>query len=191
MQIEKYNGMKMQEIVAPVIKLVNEDVELTENELRNIVKIKDTPSQLGADVMLIKECEKVDEKFNVKELKTIEWKDKFEYRKKMISKKLKIDMDEFYNFQNKKKNEMIDFSSVDKISNRYGYDILLPKCNYTLNNEKNREVLRDILLYIDSPILDIVDREEAIKLLYELEPGTIIYLIEINIWLEEYRVRIK
>ncbi len=191
MQIEKYNGMKMQEIVAPVIKLVNEDVELTENELRNIVKIKDTPSQLGADVMLIKECEKVDEKFNVKELKTIEWKDKFEYRKKMISKKLKIDMDEFYNFQNKKKNEMIDFSSVDKISNRYGYDILLPKCNYTLNNEKNREVLRDILLYIDSPILDIVDREEAIKLLYELEAGTIIYLIEINIWLEEYRVRIK
>ena len=191
MQIEKYNGMKMQEIVAPVIKLVNEDVELTENELRNIVKIKDTPSQLGADVMLIKECEKVDEKFNVKELKTIEWKDKFEHRKKMISKKLKIDMDEFYNFQNKKKNEMIDFSSVDKISNRYGYDILLPKCNYTLNNEKNREVLRDILLYIDSPILDIVDREEAIKLLYELEPGTIIYLIEINIWLEEYRVRIK
>ena len=97
----------------------------------------------------------------------------------------------FYNFQNKKKNEMIDFSSVDKISNRYGYDILLPKCNYTLNNEKNREVLRDILLYIDSPILDIVDREEAIKLLYELEAGTIIYLIEINIWLEEYRVRIK
>ena len=191
MQIEKYNGMKMQEIVAPVIKLVNENVELTENELRNIVKIKDTPSQLGADVMLIKECEKVDEKFNVKELKTIEWKDKFEYRKKMISKKLKIDMDEFYNFQNKKKNEMIDFSSVDKISNRYGYDILLPKCNYTLNNEKNREVLRDILLYIDSPILDIVDREEAIKLLYELEAGTIIYLIEINIWLEEYRVRIK
>ena len=191
MQIEKYNGMKMQKIVAPVIKLVNEDVELTENELRNIVKIKDTPSQLGADVMLIKECEKVDEKFNVKELKTIEWKDKFEYRKKMISKKLKIDMDEFYNFQNKKKNEMIDFSSVDKISNRYGYDILLPKCNYTLNNEKNREVLRDILLYIDSPILDIVDREEAIKLLYELEAGTIIYLIEINIWLEEYRVRIK
>ena len=92
MQIEKYNGMKMQEIVAPVIKLVNEDVELTENELRNIVKIKDTPSQLGADVMLIKECEKVDEKFNVKELKTIEWKDKFEYRKKMISKKLKIDV---------------------------------------------------------------------------------------------------
>lgn len=191
MQIEKYNGMKMQEIVAPVIKLVNENVELTENELRNIVKIKDKPSQLGADVMLIKECEKVDEKFNVKELKTIEWKDKFEHRKKMISKKLKIDMDEFYNFQNKKKNEMIDFSSVDKISNRYGYDILLPKCNYTLNNEKNREVLRDILLYIDSPILDIVDREEAIKLLYELEPGTIIYLIEINIWLEEYRVRIK
>lgn len=191
MQIEKYNGMKMQEIVAPVIKLVNENVELTENELRNIVKIKDTPSQLGADVMLIKECEKVDEKFNVKELKTIEWKEKFEHRKKMISKKLKIDMDEFYNFQNKKKNEMIDFSSVDKISNRYGYDILLPKCNYTLNNEKNREVLRDILLYIDSPILDIVDREEAIKLLYELEPETIIYLIEINIWLEEYRVRIK
>lgn len=191
MKIEKYNGMKIQEIVAPVIKLVNENVELTENELRNIVKIKDTPSQLGADVMLIKECEKVDEKFNVKELKTIEWKDKFEHRKKMISKKLKIDMDEFYNFQNKKKNEMIDFSSVDKISNRYGYDILLPKCNYTLNNEKNREVLRDILLYIDSPILDIVDREEAIKLLYELEPGTIIYLIEINIWLEEYRVRIK
>ena len=191
MKIEKYNGMKIQEIVAPVIKLVNENVELTENELRNIVKIKDTPSQLGADVMLIKECEKVDEKFNVKELKTIEWKDKFEHRKKMISKKLKIDMDEFYNFQNKKKNEMIDFSSVDKISNRYGYDILLPKCNYTLNNEKNREVLRDILLYIDSPILDIVDREEAIKLLYELEPWTIIYLIEINIWLEEYRVRIK
>ncbi len=191
MQIEKYNGMKMQEIKTPVIKLVNENVELTENELRNIVKIKDTPSQLGADVMLIKECEKVDEKFNVKELKTIEWKDKFEHRKKMISKKLKIDMDEFYNFQNKKKNEMIDFSSVDKISNRYGYDILLPKCNYTLNNEKNREVLRDILLYIDSPILDIVDREEAIKLLYELEQGTIIYLIEINIWLEEYRVRIK
>lgn len=191
MKIEKYNGMKIQEIVAPVIKLVNENVELTENELRNIVKIKDTPSQLGADVMLIKECEKVDEKFNVKELKKIEWKDKFEHRKKMISKKLKIDMDEFYNFQNKKKNEMIDFSSVDKISNRYGYDILLPKCNYTLNNEKNREVLRDILLYIDSPILDIVDREEAIKLLYELEPGTIIYLIEINIWLEEYRVRIK
>lgn len=191
MKIEKYNGMKIQEIVAPVIKLVNENVELTENELRNIVKIKDTPSQLGADVMLIKECEKVDEKFNVKELKTIEWKDKFEHRKKMISKKLKIDMEEFYNFQNKKKNEMIDFSSVDKISNRYGYDILLPKCNYTLNNEKNREVLRDILLYIDSPILDIVDREEAIKLLYELEPGTIIYLIEINIWLEEYRVRIK
>lgn len=191
MKIEKYNGMKIQEIVAPVIKLVNENVELTENELRNIVKIKDTPSQLGADVMLIKACEKVDEKFNVKELKTIEWKDKFEYRKKMISKKLKIDMDEFYNFQNKKKNEMIDFSSVDKISNRYGYDILLPKCNYTLNNEKNREVLRDILLYIDSPILDIVDREEAIKLLYELEAGTIIYLIEINIWLEEYRVRIK
>ena len=183
--------MKIQEIVAPVIKLVNENVELTENELRNIVKIKDTPSQLGADVMLIKECEKVDEKFNVKELKKIEWKDKFEHRKKMISKKLKIDMDEFYNFQNKKKNEMIDFSSVDKISNRYGYDILLPKCNYTLNNEKNREVLRDILLYIDSPILDIVDREEAIKLLYELEPETIIYLIEINIWLEEYRVRIK
>ena len=191
MKIEKYNCMKIQEIVAPVIKLVNENVELTENELRNIVKIKDTPSQLGADVMLIKECEKVDEKFNVKELKKIEWKDKFEHRKKMISKKLKIDMDEFYNFQNKKKNEMIDFSSVDKISNRYGYDILLPKCNYTLNNEKNREVLRDILLYIDSPILDIVDREEAIKLLYELEPGTIIYLIEINIWLEEYRVRIK
>lgn len=191
MKIEKYNGMKIQEIIAPVIKLVNENVELTENELRNIVKIKDTPSQLGADVMLIKECEKVDEKFNVKELKTIEWKDKFEHRKKMISKKLKIDMDEFYNFQNKKKNEMIDFSSVDKISNRYGYDILLPKCNYTLNNEKNREVLRDILLYIDSPILDIVDREEAIKLLYELEAGTIIYLIEINIWLEEYRVRIK
>lgn len=191
MKIEKYNGMKIQEIVAPVIKLVNENVELTENELRNIVKIKDTPSQLGADVMLIKECEKVDEKFNVKELKKIEWKDKFEHRKKMISKKLKIDMDEFYNFQNKKKNEMIDFSSVDKISNRYGYDILLPKCNYTLNNEKNREVLRDILLYIDSPILDIVDREEAIKLLYELEPETIIYLIEINIWLEEYRVRIK
>lgn len=191
MQIEKYNGMKMQEIKTPVIKLVNENVELTENELRNIVKIKDTPSQLGADVMLIKECEKVDEKFNVEELKAIEWKDKFEHRKKMILKKLKIDMDEFYNFQNKKKNEMIDFSSVDKISNRYGYDILLPKCNYTLNNEKNRDVLRDILLYIDSPILDIVDREEAIKLLYELEPGTIIYLIEINIWLEEYRVRIK
>lgn len=191
MQIEKYNGMKMQEIKTPVIKLVNENVELTENELRNIVKIKDTPSQLGADVMLIKECEKVDEKFNVGELKAIEWKDKFEHRKKMILKKLKIDMDEFYNFQNKKKNEMIDFSSVDKISNRYGYDILLPKCNYTLNNEKNRDVLRDILLYIDSPILDIVDREEAIKLLYELEPGTIIYLIEINIWLEEYRVRIK
>lgn len=191
MQIEKYNGMKTQEIVAPVIKLVNENVELTENELRNIVKIKDTPNQLSADVMLIKECEKVDEKFNVRELKTIEWKDKFEHRKKMISKKLKIDMDEFYNFQNKKKNEMIDFSSIDKISNRYGYDILLPKCNYILNNEKNREVLRDILLYIDSPILDIVNREEVIKLLYELEPGTIIYLIEINIWLEEYRVRIK
>lgn len=191
MQIEKYNGVKMQEIKTPVIKLVNENVELTENELRNIVKIKDTPSQLGADVMLIKECEKVDEKFNVEELKAIEWKDKFEHRKKMISKKLKIDMDEFYNFQNKRKNEMIDFSSVDKISNRYGYDILLPKCNYALNNEKNRDVLRDILLYIDSPILDIVDREEAIKLLYELEPGTIIYLIEINIWLEEYRVRIK
>lgn len=190
-QTQKYIGEEIREIEAPVIKLINEDVEVTENELRNIVKIKDVPSQLGMDAMLIKECEKINEKFDVKEFKTMKWKNKFEHRKKIISPKLKIDIDEFYNFQKNKKNESIEFNSVDKIANRYGYDLLLPKYNYNLNNEKSREILRDVLLYIDSPILDIVDREETIKILYELEPETIIYLIEINIWLEEYRVKIK
>ncbi len=190
-RIEKYVNNTLEDISIETISLVNENVELTENEIRNIVKMKDVPNNLGFDAMLIKECEKRKETLKIKNLKPRIWSDKFEIREMMILPKLKINLREFYEFQKKREKNVFDFTSVDMISTRFGYNILLPNCECYLNIEHLRKMLQDILLYIDSPILDIIDRNKTLKILYELDVDTIIYLIEINIWLEEYRVRIK
>lgn len=188
---EKYMSNTIENISVETISLVNENVELTENEIRNIVKIKDIPSNLEFDAMLIKECEKGKEKLKIKDLKPRIWYDKIEVREMMILPKLKIDLREFYEFQKKREKNIVNFTGVDMISSRFGYNILLPTGKCSLNIECLRKMLQDILLYIDSPILDIVDRNKVLKILYELDVDTIVYFIEINIWLEEYRVRIK
>lgn len=190
-RVEKYMSNTIENFSVETINLVNENVELTENEIRNIVKTKDVPSNLGFDAMLIKECEKGKENLKIKDLKPRIWCDKIEVREMMILPKLKIDLREFYEFQKRKEKNIINFTSVDMISSRFGYNILLPNGKCSLNVECLRKILQDILLYIDSPILDIIDRNKTLKILYELDVDTIIYLIEINIWLEEYRVRIK
>ena len=191
MRREKYHGSAIESFPYPIVKTVDKQIVLTEGEIRNIVKAKDAPSRLLEEVMIVKGCEKAGEGFTLQDFQKnmMPWKSDFETRKKLLSPHLKIDLEEFYTFQKSREKEVMDFNCVDKIASRFGYPIVLPKRDYVLEETSIRSIFSEIIQYIDSPILDLIDRDVALKMEDSLDIDTVMYLIQINMWLEEYRVQ--
>ena len=52
-------------------------------------------------------------------------------------------------------------------------------------------ILKRIIECNDSPILELVNQDVAKKIIDMLDIDTIGYLIEMNIWLQEYHIQIR
>ncbi len=190
---EKYIPKEMQEWNMPIIQIVNKEIELTKEDITNIVKLKDIPSCIDEEVMLIRECEKVGEGINANDLFDTqkEWTGDIEQRMKIFSNSLSIDLKDFYEFQKKKGVEKQDYSTIERIANRFGYPVLLPKKDYSIKEESLREILKQILDDENSPILRLISAKDVKDMLPIMELDLMSYLIEINIWFYEYNIKIS
>lgn len=186
---ESYKPLKIEQIKAPVIQLIEEDSKINFEELNRIVEINDEPDTICTDIMLIKECKKIGESFHVSELIPYEWKSVFEERKKVIHPAFKTMIEEFYNFQCGRKYENIDLRSIDRISNRFKYNILCVKMNGKFEHVDIRNKLVDIVENKESPVLQYADGIFILDNINQIDIDTIIYLIEIDIWLRRYNVK--
>lgn len=96
-------------------------------------------------------------------------------------------------------NNEFDIVDYNLIKSLYDANDIVYKEEINYNNDlvSNLEkILEDIINYVDSPILDIINFKHVSDIIklnnkrpYEVE--LMAYLIKINVWMEEYRVRIK
>lgn len=189
--IKKYDAIPIDVVNAPVIKTVDREIFLTKENINSIVKYKDVPNRINEDVMILNTCQKIGDKFSINEIINEEekWASKFDIRCKLILKDYSKSLKELFNFFKKGKNNLQkDFSSIDRIANRYKYNLVLPKMEHTINKYEIIKIYNEIIENANSNIFAILDRENAKEMKDDIDFDTMTYLIEVNEWLSIYNI---